>query len=79
MERKTIMYIWSKCTGKGYGYFALKISNSNYALLDDNEKSKLNILKEFSDGKVISVPKPLYHRIMKKITYELKKSLNPTD
>lgn len=65
------MYIWSKCQGKGHEYFALKISNSNYNLLDDIEKSKINILKEFSDCKVISVSKAFYYKLVKKYNFDL--------
>lgn len=65
------MYIWSKCQGKGRKCLALKISNSNYSLLDNIEKSKINILKEFSDCKVISVSKDFYYKIAKKYNFDL--------
>lgn len=71
MKRKKSMYIWSKCTGKGYGYFALKISNLNYNLLNDKEKSKINVLREFSDCKVISISKSFYYKIIKKYDFDL--------
>lgn len=65
------MYIWSKCSGKGQAYISLKISNSSYNLLNDKEKSKVNILKEFSDCKVISVSKLFYYNIIKKYDFDL--------
>lgn len=65
------MYIWNKCSGKGCGYFALKIKNSNYNLFNDNEKSKINVLREFSDCKVISISKSFYYKIIKKYDFDL--------
>lgn len=65
------MYIWSKCQGKGHKYLTLKVSNSNYNLLDEIEKSKINILKEFSDYKVISVSKSVYYKFVKKYNFDL--------
>lgn len=60
------MYIWSKVQGKGHKYLALKITNSDYDLFNDIEKSKINILKEFSDCKVITVSKEFYYELVKK-------------
>lgn len=65
------MYIWNKCQGKGRKCLVLKISNSDYNLLDDKEKTKINILKEFSYYKIISVSKDFYYKIAKKYNFDL--------
>lgn len=57
------MYIWSLSTGKAKKFLMFKISNATYDQLDNSEKDEINILRSYSNYKIVAAPKSVYYKI----------------